>query len=167
MQCCGTLAGGVLAIGTYDGNIAVYDIKSKSSEPSISSGGSPGKHTDPVWKVQWLDKGDTAAELASISTDGRVTRWKITKGLEHTDLMKLKHVPRRNTVYTSPRMANLARTLKQEPFISRLTAGTAFAFAAQDDRIYVAGAHAAISAPIALSHFSAVVSVHVTYQVSI
>lgn len=44
-------AGGVLAVGTYDGNVAVYDIRSRSAEPLITSAGSPGKHLDPVWQV--------------------------------------------------------------------------------------------------------------------
>lgn len=38
-------------MGTYDGNVAVYDIRSRSAEPLITSAGSPGKHLDPVWQV--------------------------------------------------------------------------------------------------------------------
>lgn len=133
------VTGGVLAVGLYSGNIAVYDVKSRSTEPSISSKGAPGKHHDPVWKVKWTDTGNIASTLVSISTDGRVTRWRITKGLEHNDLMKLKRMQRRDSVYTSQRMANISRNLKQEAFISRLTAGTAFDFSMNDERIYLAG----------------------------
>ena len=135
------VTGGVLAIGLSSGNIAVYDVKSKNAEPSISSQGALGKHHDPVWKVKWTDTGNIASTLVSISTDGRVTRWKITKGLEYNDLMRLKRVQRRDAVYTSQRMASIARSLKQEAFISRLTAGTAFDFSMNDDRIYLAGGH--------------------------
>ena len=128
-------------MGTYDGNVAVYDIKSRSSEPIITSEGSTGKHLDPVWKVKWTDTGPIASTLVSVSTDGRVTRWTITKGLEYGDVMKLKRTQRRDAVYTSQRMTNMARNLKQEPFISRLTAGTAFDFSHQDERIYIAGVY--------------------------
>lgn len=135
------VTGGVLAIGLYSGNIAVYDIKSRNPEPSISSKGAPGKHHDPVWKIKWTDTGYTASTLVSISTDGRVTRWRITKGLEHNDLMRLKRMQRREAVYNSQRMANIGRNLKQEAFISRLTAGTTFDFSLHDERIYLAGEH--------------------------
>lgn len=139
-----TVSGGVLAVGLYSGHIAVYDVKSRNSEPSITSYGVPGKHHDPVWKLKWTDTGNVASTLVSISTDGRVTRWKIAKGLEHNDLMKLKSVPRRDAPINSQRMANIARNLKQEAFISRLTAGTAFDFSQHDERIYLAGSFPAL-----------------------
>lgn len=66
-----------------------------------------------------MDSGDIASTLVSISTDGRVARWKITKGLEFGDLMKLKRTQRHDAVYTSQRMANMARTLKQARFRPR------------------------------------------------
>ena len=94
-----------------------------------------------MWKLKWTDTGNVASTLVSISTDGRVTRWKIAKGLEHNDLMKLKRMPRRDVPMSSQRIANIARNLKQEAFISRLTAGTAFDFSCHDERIYLAGAH--------------------------
>jgi WD40 repeat protein len=136
-------AGGVLAVGTYGGNVAVFDVKSRSSEPIITSDGCAGKHLDPVWQIQWQDTGPIASTLVSISTDGRVTRWKITKGLEYGDLMKLRRTQRRDTVFTSQRMTNMARGLKQDAFISRLTAGTAFDFSPEDERVYIAGAQLA------------------------
>lgn len=48
---------------------------------------SPGKHTAPVWQIQWIEKergsGEEVSEkLISISTDGRVTQWSIRKGFE-------------------------------------------------------------------------------------
>ena len=68
-----TVSGGVLAVGLYSGHIAVYDVKSRNSEPNITSYGVPGKHHDPVWKLKWTDTGNVASTLVSISTDGRVT----------------------------------------------------------------------------------------------
>lgn len=126
-------------MGQYNGNVAVYDVKSRNPEPVITSDGSAGKHLDPVWKMKWMDTGAVATTLVSVSTDGRVTRWKISKGLEFNDLMKLKRTVRRDAVYTSQKMSNMARNLKHEAFISRLAAGTSFDFLQHDDRIYLAG----------------------------
>jgi WD40 repeat protein len=132
-------AGGVLAVGTYSGNVVVCDVKARSSEPVITSDGSPGKHSDPVWAVKWLDTGTLTPMLVTTSTDGRVTRWNITKGFEFDDLMKLKRTVRRDPLHITPKMSNLARNLKQEAFISRLTGGTTFDFSKQDERVYIAG----------------------------
>lgn len=35
-----------------------------------------GAHSDPVWQLQWVDRGADAEEvLVSISTDARVCQW--------------------------------------------------------------------------------------------
>ena len=94
----------------------------------------------PVWKVRWLDTGALATTLVSISTDGRVTRWDTAKGLEFDDLMKLKRTVRREAAAGPLKASSAARGLKQEAFISRLTAGTAFDVSAHDERVYIAGA---------------------------
>jgi hypothetical protein len=45
--------------------------------------------------VHWLDRGEGREEvLVSTSTDGRVSQWSTAKGLEHTDLMRLKRPAR-------------------------------------------------------------------------
>lgn len=41
----------ILAVGLYDGTIAMYDIQSKSSTPMMESQENAGKHPDPVWQV--------------------------------------------------------------------------------------------------------------------
>jgi hypothetical protein len=114
----------------------------------------------PRAQVRWLDRGPEREEvLVSISTDGRVTQWSITKGLEFTDLMKLKRVVRRNAAGggtaaaaaaagagTKPGAAGAAAAAQnksaeeQEAFISRLTSGMSFDFSSRDDRMYIAGA---------------------------
>jgi len=39
----------------------------------LASGNNTEKHHDPVWQVQWIDKGKERGEcMVSISTDGRV-----------------------------------------------------------------------------------------------
>ncbi len=117
-------------------------------------------------QVQWIDRGHERDEpLVSISTDGRVTQWSIAKGLEFSDLMALKRVPRKATAGTNGAAgaatgaqqganaskggaANGANAGKGGPasvggegdaFISRLTSGMSFDFSARDQRIYIAG----------------------------
>ena len=75
-----TYSPNLLALGMYDGTVAIYDIKSRQGTPSMESDVHSGKHSDPVWKVKWLDHGPERDEpLVSISTDGRVTQWSIAK----------------------------------------------------------------------------------------
>ncbi|KAF5827261.1 WD40-repeat-containing domain protein [Dunaliella salina] len=111
-----TSAPNILALGLYSGAVAVYDVKQRQGTPSMESDAATGKHSDPVWKVKWIDRGSEHDEpLVSISTDGRVTQWSIAKGLEYTDLMKLKRVPRKNTgalpsILTGPPSSTLNNT---------------------------------------------------------
>ena len=41
----------ILAVGLYDGNVAVYDLSSSSPGPSYQSSAASGKHADAVWQV--------------------------------------------------------------------------------------------------------------------
>lgn len=41
----------LLAVGFYDGNVAIYNLKKASSQPSYKSSAKSGKHTEPVWQV--------------------------------------------------------------------------------------------------------------------
>ena len=41
----------MVVVGLYDGNVAVYDLKSSSSEPAYHSSARGGKHKDVVWQV--------------------------------------------------------------------------------------------------------------------
>ena len=126
----------LLAVGLYDGTVAIYDIRAPTDKSILQSGnGVPGKHTDPVWKVRWIKRGaDRDEVLVSISTDGRVTQWSLKKGLEYIDLMKLKRVARKTTVATSNSSAP-----QTEAFISRRGSGTCFDFSSKDRSIYVTG----------------------------
>lgn len=46
----------------------------------MSSTAKTGQHSDPVWQVRWVDRGQQQEErLVTISTDGRVTQWATTK----------------------------------------------------------------------------------------
>ena len=121
-------SGNLLAVGLYNGTVAIYDVRSRSKSPVLESTYQSGKHSDPVWKLQWVDMGaDKGESLVSISTDGRITEWSIKKGLEFTDLMKLKRATRKGTGQ------------KSEAFISRRSSGTCFDFSRRDPSIYMAG----------------------------
>ena len=121
----------LLAVGTHDGTVSVYDARAPADAPILSSGGGvPGKHSDPVWQVRW-DRAN-ASSLVSISTDGRVTRWTLQRGLEHVDLMRLTRTrPRRRGCSAAAEPA--------EPTISRRAGGTCFDFSRADPTTYVAG----------------------------
>ena len=70
----------MVVVGLYDGNVAVYDLKSGSSQPTFTSSALTGKHRDVVWQVKWVkDNLDGYLNFFSISGDGRVTNWTIVK----------------------------------------------------------------------------------------
>ncbi|KAJ8305685.1 hypothetical protein KUTeg_016230 [Tegillarca granosa] len=118
----------LLAVGLYDGGVAIYNVKNTTDEAIVDNFQSPGKHTAPVWHIKWIEKergsGEDRAEvLVSISTDGRVTQWSIRKGFESYDLMKLKRIP--------TRMGG-KKEKKGEAFISRHAGGMCFDFNTRD-----------------------------------
>ena len=132
----------LLAVGLHDGTVSVYDARVPGTNaPFLQSGGGvPGKHSDPVWQVSWArgggDKDDKdASALVSISTDGRVTQWRLEKGLEHVDLMRLTRVARRGLAHSAAKAA----AKPPEATISRRGAGTCFDFSRADPTTYVAG----------------------------
>ncbi|XP_071952753.1 dynein axonemal intermediate chain 4-like isoform X2 [Antedon mediterranea] len=128
----------LLAIGLYDGTVAIYNVRSTKDEPALDSYESKAKHSSPVWELKWIEKdrgsGDEKGEmLISISTDGRVSQWQIRKGFECADLMKLKRV------VTKSRKNKDGREGKSEALISRHASGLCFDFSPKDSNIYLAG----------------------------
>ena len=87
-----------MACGTYDGVVAIYDIRKKDGKPVAENKENKeinGKHSDAIWEVHWVGKGGKSNDkgqegLISISSDGRIVEWSMKKGLEYTDLMNLK-----------------------------------------------------------------------------
>ena len=70
----------MIAVGLYDGNVAVFNLRSKESKASYLSSPSNGKHRDVVWQVSWgPDNLDGYLNFFSISGDGRVTNWTLVK----------------------------------------------------------------------------------------
>ncbi|XP_037348975.1 dynein axonemal intermediate chain 1 isoform X2 [Talpa occidentalis] len=82
----------LVAVGYYDGNVGVYNLKKPLSQPSFRSSAKSGKHTDPVWQVKWQkDDMDHNLNFFSVSSDGRIVSWTLVKSeLVHTDVIKLK-----------------------------------------------------------------------------
>lgn len=119
----------ILAVGLYDGSISIYDVRDKDATPVMQADHDTGQHTDPVWKVKWVDFGDRGESLVSISTDSRVIRWSTAKGLERTLLMTLK-----KQVDPSKQQST---GKEPEAFISRNASGMCFDFNARDESIYV------------------------------
>ena len=116
----------LLAVGMHDGTVAIFNVRREESgvlaTPVLDSEHTPGKHMDPVWQVQWVDKGTERGEsLVSISTDGRVVEWSMKKGLEESTLMVLKRIG------------------NSEGVISRQASGLCFDFPHDDAAIYLAG----------------------------
>ena len=64
-----------MAVGFYDGNVAIYNFKKATSQPSYKSSAKSGKHTDPVWQVSvfvpWIE---LLTEL-SWGTAGKYAVW--------------------------------------------------------------------------------------------
>ena len=113
----------LLAAGCHDGSLIVYDI-SRAENPFVKSTFEDGKHSDAIWDLQWVDRGAERGEmLVSSSTDGRVTMWSVKKGLEHSDLIKLKRVA--------------SKLGAGDVFISRNASATALDFASFDSNIYI------------------------------
>lgn len=79
------------AVGFYDGNVAIFNMKSSSPQPKYMSSAKAGKHTDPVWQVKWQkDDLDKNLNFFSVSSDGRVVSWTLIKNeLVHTDVIRL------------------------------------------------------------------------------
>merc|ERR1711865_272690 len=123
----------LLAVGFYDGTVAIYDMRKDSDQAVLESGQGAGKHMDAVWQVQWVDKGSERGEsLVSISTDGRVTEWSTKKGLTFTDLILLKRV-------SDPSTNNANKGEGGEGIISRRASGLCFDFPMGDNQNYLAG----------------------------
>ncbi|XP_043859847.1 dynein axonemal intermediate chain 4 isoform X2 [Dromiciops gliroides] len=129
----------LLAVGFYNGTIAIYNVQNNNSVPVLDSSESIHKHIGPVWQIQWVeqDKGAAGEEkreiLVTVGADGRISKWIIQKGLICHDLMKLKR-----TTNEKQKKQN-EREKKGEALISRQAPGMCFAFHPRDTNIYLAG----------------------------
>ncbi|KAJ7410646.1 dynein intermediate chain 1, axonemal [Pitangus sulphuratus] len=44
----------LIAVGFYDGNVAIYNLRKETSQPSYKSSAESGKHSGPVWQANKL-----------------------------------------------------------------------------------------------------------------
>jgi hypothetical protein len=95
-------APGTLAVGFFDGGVALYDVRSGAEagraaqplarSPPAGAGGMRGGHGEPVWCVRYAPRPNDPMEemLVTAASDGRVLEWKHAQGLERTELLQLK-----------------------------------------------------------------------------
>ena len=65
----------LIAVGLYDGTVAVYTLKDKGSNPLYRSTAKTGKHTDPVWQVTHL--GGVCGWSVGVECVGGVCGWSV------------------------------------------------------------------------------------------
>ena len=130
----------LLAVGLYDGTVGVYDVRKPEDKRVLESSFTSGKHSDAVWEVVWVDKGTERAEaLVSVSSDGRVTQWTMSKGLENSDLIKLKRVASHKKPPAAGTGGGAPSSSAKEAFISRMASGMCAAFHPTDPSFYIVG----------------------------
>ncbi|XP_038821102.1 dynein, axonemal, intermediate chain 1, paralog 2 [Salvelinus namaycush] len=118
----------LVAVGFYDGCVAVYNLKEETLQPIYKSTAKSGKHTDPVWQVKWQkDDMDNNHNFFSVSSDGRVVSWTLVKNeLVFTDIIKL----------------SLAGAVSEGPEgvqLPIMACGTSFDFHKQIDYLFLVG----------------------------
>ncbi|NXG66327.1 WDR78 protein, partial [Hemiprocne comata] len=129
----------LLAVGMYNGFVAIYDVQSCKDTVLLDSSDSLNKHTGPVWQLRWVEQdrgtagGGRKERLISISADGRVTEWFVQKRLDCTDLMKIKRTGSEKKELPSE------KERRSETQISQQAAGMCFDFHPKDTNLYLAG----------------------------
>ncbi|XP_074953427.1 dynein axonemal intermediate chain 4 isoform X2 [Phalacrocorax aristotelis] len=129
----------LLAVGMYNGSVAIYNVQSCNNATLLDSSESSNKHTGPVWQLRWVEQdrgatGDGKKErLICISADGRITEWLIQKRLDCTDLMKIQRTESKKKKLPGE------KERKNEALISRQAAGMCFDFHPKDTDFYLAG----------------------------
>ncbi|KAM6396272.1 dynein axonemal intermediate chain 4 [Pluvialis apricaria] len=129
----------LLAVGMYNGSVAIYNVRSCNDAAIMDSSKSSNKHTGPIWQLRWVEQdrgatGDGKKErLMCISADGRITEWLIQKRLDCTDLMKIKRTE------SEKKKLPGEKERKSEALISQQAAGMCFDFNPKDTNLYLAG----------------------------
>lgn len=148
--------GSLLAVGTTDGVISLYDVRKHGNSPALMSAVGQGQHTGTIWEVRWVDKGKERNEaLVSISADGWVKEWAIKKGLEHvSNLIRLKRVVSRDSNMVAAGAAygsgggggsgggaskGAAKATTREALLARQSGGMCFDMNPEDPMLYVVG----------------------------
>jgi len=141
----------LIAVGMYDGTVAVYDLARKSELPLYKSSTKTGKHTDPVWEVKW-QKDDLYdhPNFFSISSDGKIIQWTLLKNeLQKMDIIVLRNDKELSIKMEDPKTievenedANIQALIEKDNNIEVAfdnASGSCFDFNPLDDNVFVVG----------------------------
>ncbi|XP_065186003.1 dynein intermediate chain 2, ciliary-like, partial [Sycon ciliatum] len=121
-----------VAVGLYDGSVAVLDVRRPASEQPVFQSAVKDKHMDPVWQVRW-QKEDSEERLNffSVSSDGHVASWTIIRiQLERQEIVTVRLL---NKPQPTPK-----KGAEVEVF-NDLARATCFDFSPVVDNIYLVG----------------------------
>ncbi|ORX48191.1 WD40 repeat-like protein [Piromyces finnis] len=141
----------LIAVGMYDGTVAVYDLARKSELPLYKSSTKTGKHTDPVWEVKW-QKDDLYdhPNFFSISSDGKIIQWTLLKNeLQKMDIIVLRYDKELSIKTEDPKTievenedASIQALIEKDNNIEVAfdnASGSCFDFNPLDDNVFVVG----------------------------
>ena len=135
----------LIVVSDYQGEIMIFDLRSNSNKPIADSSEVKDKHTDIVWECKWIERPNDKNEIIiTTSSDGKVKEWSLKKGLEVTDLLKMK----KSTSFPMKQLNPFAKYLKKdrvinnkdkeikETLIFRDANGLSFDFPKNDTTVY-------------------------------
>lgn len=64
----------LVAVGHYDGNVAIYNLKKPHFQPAFRSSAKSGKHTDPVWQVSLTPGGEMGVGMSRVRAWGSLEK---------------------------------------------------------------------------------------------
>ena len=150
--CCdfATQNAAMLAVGCYDGSLALYSTSQKSDRPVTDCFRSIDKPMGVIWDVQFVLKDQGVGEakrevLMSISEDGRVLQWNTRQGLQTVPVMSMRRDPSFSTKKEN-------RSRKSEAFISRSAVGLHFSFRPGNTAQYLVATEAGTAHLCSTSH---------------
>ena len=133
----------LIVVSDYQGEIMIYDLRNNTNKPMADSSEVKDKHTDIVWECKWIERPNDKNEIiVTTSSDGKMKEWSLKKGLEVTDLLKMK----KSTSFPMKQLNPFAKYLKKdrgdkdkdikETLIFREANGLSFDFPKNDTTIY-------------------------------
>lgn len=136
----------LIVVSDYQGEIMIFDLRNNTSKPMADSSEVKDKHTDIVWECKWIERPNDKNEIIiTTSSDGKMKEWSLKKGLEVTDLLKMK----KSTSFPMKQLNPFAKYLKKdrgdptnkdkdikETLIFRDANGLSFDFPKNDTTIY-------------------------------
>ena len=135
----------LIVASDYQGEIMIYDLRNPQNRPMADSSEVKDKHTDIVWECKWIERPNDKNEIIiTTSSDGKVKEWSLKKGIEVTDLLKMK----KSTSFPMKQLNPFAKYLKKdrgdagkdkdikETLIFRDANGLSFDFPKNDTTIY-------------------------------